>query len=106
MAPRSVSLIVSLATYPALANIGGVAYVDANGSPLAIVRTSASTFVTLSRICPHQGGTVNAITTGFLCPNHHAQFDDQGRWVGGQPTGNLTTYPTTYDATSQSLTIG
>ena len=105
-APDSVSLTVSLADYPALADVGGVAYVSAGGSPLAIVRIDASTFATVSRICPHQGGRVNATGSGFLCPNHGAQFDDQGHWVGGQRTGSLKAYPTSYDATTQSLTIG
>lgn len=104
-APGRVSLTIALADYPALATVGGVAYVNASGNPLAIVRTGTSTFVTVSRICPHQGGTVNAISGGFLCPNHGAQFNDQGTWVGGQPTGNLTTYNTQYDAGAQTLSI-
>lgn len=105
-APQNVSLTITLSDYPSLANVGGVANINANGAPVAVVRTSNTAFVALSRICPHQGGTVNAVNGGFLCPNHGAEFDDTGRWIGGQPTGNLTTYATSYDATAGTLTIG
>ena len=53
-----------------------------NGTPIAIVRTGTSTFITLSRICPHQGSTINQISTGFRCPNHLAQDSiPAGNWV-------------------------
>lgn len=105
-APGSVNLTINIADYPALANVGGVAYVDANGNPLAVIRLDANTFDTLSRICPHQGGTVNSASGGFTCPVHGARFDDTGQWVGGQPTSNLTSYPTAFDSASGTLTIG
>lgn len=105
-APGSVNLTINIADYPPLANAGGVAYVDANGSPLAVVRLDASTFDAFSRICPHQGGTINTSQGGFTCPVHGARFDDTGKWVGGQSTTNLTSYPTSFDAGSGTLTIG
>src|SRR5665213_1957287 len=104
--PGSVNLTINIADYPPLANVGGVAYVDASGNPLAVVRLDASTFDTFSRIYPHQGGTINTSSGGFTCPVHGARFDDTGKWVGGQPTSNLTSYPTTFDAASGTLTIG
>lgn len=107
-APGSLSspLTLDLANYTALSNVNGVAYVNADGNPLAIVRTGASTFVALSRICPHAGSTVNTASFGFLCPGHGAEFDETGRWIGGQRTSSLTSYPTQYDATTGKLTIG
>ena len=107
-APGSLSqpITVTLSQYPSLANVDGVAYVDAGGSPLAVVRTSASTFVALSRICPHAGSTVNTSSFGFLCPGHGAQFDFSGHWIGGQRTSSLTSYPTQYDAAAGTVTIG
>ena len=80
--------------------------VTIQGSPLAIVRTGTSTYVALSRICPHAGSTVNQSGSGFLCPNHGAQFSATGTWVGGQRTSNLRSYTTSYDAASGTLTIG
>ena len=105
-APGSVNLTLKISDYPALATVGGVAYVDASGNPLAIVRANANTFNVVSRICPHQGGTVSSNGNGFTCPNHGARFSDSGTWEGGQPTSSLTSYPSTFDSGTGTLTIG
>lgn len=105
--PSSVdSTTLQLADYPALSSVGGVATVSVSGVPLAIVRTSSTTFAAFSRICPHQGTTINVTSTGFLCPNHGATFDKSGQWVGGQRTSNLASYPVVYDAAAGTLTVG
>jgi cytochrome b6-f complex iron-sulfur subunit len=70
------------------------------------VRTSASSFAAFSRICPHQGSTINVTSNGFSCPNHGAEFNSSGQWIGGQRTSNLTSYPVAYDSTAGTLTIG
>ncbi|MEP7087688.1 MAG: Rieske (2Fe-2S) protein [Gemmatimonadota bacterium] len=103
--PGSVSLTINLSDYPALANIGGVAYVSSGNNPLAVVRTGSDTFDTVSRICPHAGGTVNSNGSGFTCPLHGARFTDSGTWIGGQPTSSLTSYTTQYDSGAGTLTI-
>ncbi len=105
-APNNVSLTLSLTDYPTLATVGGVAYVSAGNSPLAVVRTGSDTFVALSRICPHYGGQINSYASGFRCTVHGAQFDETGHWIGGQPTGNMRSYPTAYNASTGVLTIG
>ena len=97
---------IKASDYPALATVGGIALVSLGGSPFAVVRTADSSFVTLSRICPHQGNVVNINGSGFLCPGHGAQFSATGTWQGGQPTSNLRTYSTAYDATTGTITIG
>ena len=100
-------LTVVLSQFPALATVGGMARVDGGkGSPVAMVRTSATAFAAFSMVCPHQGSTINITTTGFKCPNHGAMFDKSGTWTGGQQTGSLTSYPTTYDATAGTVLIG
>ena len=99
------STTLTLSNYPTLANVGGVATTSVDGIPLAIVRTSASTFAAFSRICPHQGTTINVTSTGFQCPRHGATFNSSGQWIGGQHTSNLTQYPVTYDAAAGTLTI-
>ena len=105
-APSSVSLSLQVSDYAALANVGGVALVNASGSPIAVVRTSTSTFVALSRICPHQGGTIETVSGGFFCPNHGAEFNLAGTWVGGQRTSSMRSYPTTYNAVTGTITVG
>jgi len=95
---------INVGNYPSLANVGGVALVSLGG-PVAIVRTSATSFVALSRVCPHQGGIVNQEGSDWVCPNHGATFTLEGNWIGGQRTSNMHQYSTTYDATSNTLTI-
>jgi nitrite reductase/ring-hydroxylating ferredoxin subunit len=97
---------LKVSDYSALSSIGGVALVTIQSSPFAIVRTGTSSYVALSRVCPHQGSTVNQSGSGFLCPGHGARFDGTGTWIGGQSTSSLRSYATAYDAGTGTLTIG
>ena len=90
---------IDVMSFPTLSTVGGVAMISIGGVQLAIVRTGASSFVALSRICPHQGGTVQQSGSGFQCPVHGATFTQTGQWIGGQRTSNLHAYTTAYDAT-------
>ncbi|MFN8581090.1 MAG: Rieske (2Fe-2S) protein [Gemmatimonadaceae bacterium] len=100
-------LTIKVSDYAALANVGGIALVNASGAAIAVVRTGASSFVALSRTCPHEGATVAADGTGgFTCPQHGARFNASGTWIGGQRTSNMRAYSTTYDAATGTLTIG
>jgi Rieske Fe-S protein len=105
-APDTLSLVLNLGDYPQLGKVGGFALVSASGSPLAVVRTADTTFVALSRICPHQGGTINTTSTGFDCSRHHARFTSNGTWTGGERTSNMRSYPVAFDQTANTLTIG
>lgn len=105
-APGTVGLSLKVSDYATLANVGGVALINANGSPIAVVRTGATTFVALSRVCPHQGTTVNLTTNGFLCPNHGASFTLTGTWTGGERTSSMRSYTTSYDAATATISIG
>lgn len=100
------TLSVQISNYPALASVGGIARVDSGqGTPVAAVRTSATTFAAFSLICPHFGCTVGIATGSFACPCHGARFASNGQWTGGQPTGNLNALKASYDATTGLLTI-
>jgi len=100
------TLVVTLSQYPALASTGGIARVDGgSGLPVALVRTGAATFAALSLRCPHQGFTVNVNGGAFYCPAHGARFASTGKWQGGQPTTNLVSLPSTFDATAGTVTI-
>ncbi len=100
------SLSVQVSSFPALATVGGIARVDGGqGTPVAAVRTSSTTFAAFSLVCPHFGCTVGITGTSFQCPCHGARFSSSGQWTGGQPTGNLTSLNASYDATSGTLTI-
>ena len=106
-APTTVSpTTLRVSEYAALAAVGGIALVDISGSPFAIVRTSSTAFVALSRVCPHQGNIVNPNGSGFLCPGHGARFSANGTWTGGERTNSLRSYSTTYDAAAGTITVG
>jgi Rieske Fe-S protein len=100
-----VSLSVQVSQFAALTNVGGIARVDSGGTPVAAVRTGASTFAAFSLICPHFGCTVGINGSAFLCPCHGARFASTGTWIGGQRTTNLSSLSTSYDATTGELTI-
>jgi nitrite reductase/ring-hydroxylating ferredoxin subunit len=97
---------INLSDFPALANVGGVAMVSLGGAPVAIVRTSSTTFLALSRVCPHQGGIVQQSGSRFVCPVHGATFDLNGNWIGGQRTSSLHQYATSFDAATNIVTVG
>jgi len=100
-----VTLSVMVSNYAALANVGGIARVDNGGTPVAAVRTGASTFAAFSLICPHFGCTVGINGSAFRCPCHGAMFASTGTWIGGQRTSNLSSLNASYDATTDELTI-
>ena len=97
---------IKVSDFPALASVGGIALVNFSGNPFAIVRTGDASFVTLSRVCPHQGSIINPNGSGFLCPGHGARFSATGQWQGGERTSNMRSYQTTYDAAAGTLAIG
>ena len=100
-----VSFTVQVSSYPALANVGGIARVDNGGTPIGVVRTGADTFAALFLICPHRGCTVGITGSSFRCPCHGATFASSGVWTGGQQTSSLAAFSTSYDATTDTLTI-
>src|SRR5215212_5542664 len=89
---------LNVGDYPALSTVGGIAMVSIESSPFAVVRTGTSSFVALSRVCPHQGSIVNQSANGFLCPGHGAQFSPTGAWLDGERTSSLRSYATSYDS--------
>ena len=76
-----------------------------SGTPVALVRTGAATFAAFSLRCPHEGFTVTVQSGSFYCPAHGARFASTGTWIGGQPTTNLRSLVTTYDAAAGTVTI-
>jgi Rieske Fe-S protein len=98
--------VIRLADYPALAQVGGIVRVDTTAGAVAIAHVGDNAYAAYSMRCPHQGTTVRISGSGFICPNHQARFDAQGRWIGGQRTSGLFTIPATYAAADGTLTLG
>ncbi len=94
-------LAVTIADWPALANVGGVAgsVGTLNFSPIAVVRTGANSFAAFSLICPHAGFYVQVINnSSFRCPNHGSTFNANGTLAANSPiqTGSLQSMRVTY----------
>ncbi|MEP6591488.1 MAG: Rieske 2Fe-2S domain-containing protein [Gemmatimonadota bacterium] len=106
--PSLTAFTVTLASYPELATVGGIAVVN-NGSqgghPIAVARTGDVTFVALSLVCPHRGVTVSVVANGFYCTGHGARFASNGNWTGGQQTSGLAHYAVSYDPTAGTLLV-
>ena len=103
--PGNVNVTVNPATYPALANVGGIVRLSGTSTPIAVVRSSASSYRAFWLVCPHQGSTVGINGTSFLCPGHGAMFSGTGTWIGGQQTSNLHEFTVTVDASAGTITI-
>ncbi len=94
-------LAVTIADWPALANVGGVAgsVGSLNFNPIAVVRTGANSFAAFSLICPHAGFYVQVINgSSFRCPNHGSLFNANGTLAANSPiqTGSLQSMRVTY----------
>lgn len=105
------STAIKVADFPGLATVGTLVVIDGQR---AVKRTGTSTFTAFSRSCTHEGTAVNVVSGGasFLCPNHLSRFDNNGNPTAG-PNGTpastisrLTVLSTTYDAATDTLTIG
>lgn len=96
---------VTLADYPELAAVGGVARVREVAAPVALVRLGAQEWAALSLVCPHAGTTVRVTGAAFTCPNHGARFALDGGWTGGERTSSLRSFPTAWDAAAGTVTI-
>lgn len=108
-APIITALTLKVSTVPALATVGQLA-LHPTEPRIAIKRTGPSSFLALSTTCTHQGAPLDIVNnTSFECPSHGARFDSDGN-VTRQPNvaglaTKLPSYFTSYDATSDTLTI-
>lgn len=103
----SAGLAVTIANWPALANVGGAAGSVGNvaGVGVAIVRTGANSFAAFSMRCPHQGTTIrveNYSNTGsaFHCPTHDALWNSAGQLIPAsrERTSSLSALTVSYTA--------
>lgn len=98
-------VVVTLADYPVLSSAGGIARISGVSPPLALVNEGNDAFSAFSLQCPHAGSTVQVSGSAFVCPNHGARFDVNGKWTGGQRTSNLRQYAATYDAGAGTVRV-
>lgn len=91
----------------ALTMVDGARVISFNGKPLIVVRTGETTFVALSAVCTHAGCTVRyaAAAHDIACPCHGSTFALDGSVTRGPATRPLAEFATTFDATTQIVTI-
>jgi cytochrome b6-f complex iron-sulfur subunit len=100
------SLTVTVASFPALATVGGIAAVGTiSFTPIAVVRTGASSYVALSRICTHAGCDISVVSGGFSCPCHGSQFDSTGAATQGPAVNALERFHVAVSGDGTTLTI-
>jgi Rieske Fe-S protein len=100
------SLSVTIASFGALANVGGIAAVGNLGfRPIAVVRTGASSYTALSRICTHAGCDINVASGGFSCPCHGSQFNSEGKATHGPAEAALQRFNVALSTDGTKLTI-
>lgn len=106
-----IGLVVNIASWPALANVGGVAGPVGNlasGTPVAVVRTGATSFSAFNMTCPHAGTRINVVNNAsFRCPNHGALFDAAGVNLPSSPqrTTNLLRLTVAYTPGAATLLV-
>lgn len=103
-------LVVTIAQWPALATVGGVAgsVGTVNGLPVAVVRSGATSFAAFSMRCPHQGTVISVINAAsFRCPNHGALFTATGQLAPNSPqqTDSLARFTVTYTPGAATFTV-
>lgn len=98
---------ITLAQFPALATVGTVVDI---GHERAVVRTSDTTFLALSRICTHEQCDTDVRNNRFECPCHGSIFAADGSVVKGPdvsapPNTPLRRLEVTFDPASGTLTV-
>ena len=91
-------LSVDLKKVPELAKVGGsVSIGNVKGAPVGITRTSNTSYVAFSLLCPHQQVTVSKVESGWKCESasggHGSEFKANGDLVMGPATTRLSRVP-------------
>jgi Rieske Fe-S protein len=99
---------VDLNKEPGMAKVGW--YINVNlpdGDIVYLFRKTKTTLSTVSGVCTHKGCFVGwrADQNRFLCPCHAATFTADGRVTGGPAPTDLKSYPTAWDAKTNTAYI-
>ncbi|MGE5182703.1 MAG: ubiquinol-cytochrome c reductase iron-sulfur subunit [Acidobacteriota bacterium] len=91
----------------ALRSVGGARVILIGNAHVIVVHVSDGEFVALSAVCTHAGCLVGyaSAANDLLCPCHGSQFALDGTVLRGPAATPLATYPTTFDASTDVVTI-
>jgi Rieske Fe-S protein len=96
---------VTLKSNPALRKVGGVVRIDdVKGRSIALVRSSAKSYIAVNLLCTHQGGDLVQTGNQWQCQVHQATFTLAGKNLIGPATKALKQLPV--KATASMVTIG
>jgi len=106
--PLGGPVTLKLSDFPALANTGVI--VDIPNKQRTVMRTSATTFLALSKLCSHQQCDIDIKGDHYECPCHGSQFTATGQVTRGPniasaPIGPLRSLKVTVDQAAGTLTI-
>ena len=102
----NVDLTIRLASFPALAAMGGLARVDGNSAvPIGVARLGAATYAAYGLACPHEQTTIDPTGNRWRCPNHGALFAADGSLLVGPARTGLTALSVVLDLTAGTLRI-
>lgn len=74
--------------FAALKTVGGYAYTG----NIIVIKSGESQYIALSKLCTHEGCTVNYSGTQVVCPCHNSKFDTSGSVLQGPATAALKKY--------------
>ena len=96
------TLDLNAAANSALKTIGGYIYND----NIIVAHIADGSYVAVSSICTHQGGTVAYQQNGneFHCPVHGSNFATNGSVINGPATSSLATYKTSLNGSMLRVT--
>jgi nitrite reductase/ring-hydroxylating ferredoxin subunit len=100
-------VVLALADYPDLAEVGGQIRVPKSVSNfdygIFVRNEGEGVYRALSAWCPHAGCSVETRGSGFRCPCHGARFNAEGDRTGGPAPRGLTVFDTTSDETTVTI---
>ncbi|MEP6990154.1 MAG: Rieske 2Fe-2S domain-containing protein [bacterium] len=102
------AITIKVSDYAGLATVGQpveIRTASGGASGVAVVRTSASSFIALGMACTHEGTKVNIVGQAFDCPNHGARFNNTGAVTLGPANRPLVSRTVVYDATAGTMTV-
>ena len=105
--PLGTGTTVKLSDFPQLANVGVIVGITAER---ALVRTSDTEFLGLSRVCTHQGCLTDIRNNEFECPCHGSVFAKDGSVIRGPniaspPITPLERLATTFNQATGTVTV-
>ncbi|MFI5200808.1 MAG: ubiquinol-cytochrome c reductase iron-sulfur subunit [Candidatus Kapaibacterium sp.] len=80
--------------------------VTPDGTPILVIRQSATSYTALSMLCTHQGCQVQPPSGGSIyCSCHGSRFDLNGNVTAGPAPSPLAKYGVTLNAAAKTITV-